>query len=124
MLDQLVNSPHLKNPKRARQNAFSRTKSSYGPKKPDLRTLHILFKISAVMGSLGLTTLSCDYFTAFRIIKHNYLSRNLVFILYISTASRSLLQQTEVTDVSHHQCHVTQAGVGLVVAPGQHLGSA
>ena len=27
-------------------------------------------------------------------IKHNYLSRNLVFVLYISTASHSLLQQT------------------------------
>ena len=52
-------------------------------------------------------------------IKHNYLSRNLVFALYISTASRSLLQQTEGTDVSHDQCHVTQAGVGLVGAPGQ-----
>ena len=51
------------------------------------------------------------------IIKHNYLSRNLVFILNISTASRSLLQQTEVTDVS-------QAGVGLVGAPGRRLGSA
>ena len=58
------------------------------------------------------------------LIKHNYLSRNLVFILYISTASRSLLQQTEVTDVSHDQCHVTQAGVGLVGAPGQRLSSA
>ena len=57
-------------------------------------------------------------------IKHNYLSRNLVFLLNISTASRSLLQQTEVTDVSHDQCHVTQAGVGLVGAPGQRLGSA
>ena len=45
-------------------------------------------------------------------IKHNYLSRNLKFVLNISTASRSLLQQTEVTDVSHDQCHVTQAGVG------------
>ena len=42
----------------------------------------------------------------------------------ISTASRSLLQQTEVTDVSHDQCHVTQAGVGLVGAPGRRLGSA
>ena len=41
-----------------------------------------------------------------------------MFFLYISTASRSLLQQTEVTDVSHDQCHVTQAGVGLVRAPG------
>ena len=48
---------------------------------------------------------------------HNYLSRNLKFVLNISTASRSLLQQTEVTDVSHDQCHVTQAGVGLVGAP-------
>ena len=57
-------------------------------------------------------------------IEHNYLSRNLVFDLYISTASRSLLQQTEVTDVSHDQCHVTHAGVGLVGAPGQRLGSA
>ena len=57
-------------------------------------------------------------------IKHNYLSRNLVFVLYISTASRSRLQQTEVTDASHDQCHVTQAGVGLVGAPGQRLGSA
>ena len=47
-----------------------------------------------------------------------------MFDLYISTASRSLLQQTEVTDVSHDQCHVTQAGVGLVGAPGQRLGSA
>ena len=56
-------------------------------------------------------------------IKHNYLSRNLVFVLYISTASHSLLQQTEVTDVSHDQCHVTQAGVGPVGAPVQHLGS-
>ena len=37
-----------------------------------------------------------------------------MFVLNISTASRSLLQQTEVTDVSHDQCHVTQAGVGLV----------
>ena len=51
-------------------------------------------------------------------VKHNYLSRNLMFVLNISTASRSLLQQTEVTDVSHDQCHVTQAGVGLVGAPG------
>ena len=34
-------------------------------------------------------------------IKHNYLSRNFKFVLNISTASRSLLQQTEVTDVSH-----------------------
>ena len=58
-----------------------------------------------------------------RFIKHNYLSRSLVFVLYISTASRSLLQQTEVTDVSHDQCHVTQAGVGLVGSPGQRLGS-
>ena len=49
-------------------------------------------------------------------IKHNYLSRNLMFVLNISTASRSLLQQTEVTDVSHDQCHVTKAGVGLVAA--------
>ena len=57
-------------------------------------------------------------------IKHNYLSRILVFALYISTASRSLRQQTEVTDVSHDQCHVTQAGVGLVGAPGKRLGSA
>ena len=31
-----------------------------------------------------------------------------MFVLYISTASRSRLQQTEVTDVSHDQCHVTQ----------------
>ena len=52
-------------------------------------------------------------------IKLNYLSRNLLFNLNISTASRSLLQQTEVTDVSHDQCHVTQAGAGLVGAPGQ-----
>ena len=58
------------------------------------------------------------------IIKHNYLSRNFVFFLNISTASRSLLQQAEVTDVSHDQCHVTQAGVGLVGAPDQRLGSA
>ena len=57
-------------------------------------------------------------------IKHNYLSRNLMFVLNISTVSRSLLQQTEVTDVSHDQCHVTQAGVGLVGAPGRRLGSA
>ena len=57
-------------------------------------------------------------------IKHNYLSRNLMFVLNILTASRSLLQQTEVTDVSHYQCHVTQAGVGLVGAPGRRLGSA
>ena len=57
-------------------------------------------------------------------MKHNYLSRNLVFVPKISTASRSLLQQTEVTDVSHDQCHVTQAGVGLVGAPGRRLGSA
>ena len=57
-------------------------------------------------------------------VNHNYLSRNLKFVLDISTASRSLLQQTEVTDVSHDQCHVTQAGVGLVGAPGRHLGSA
>ena len=57
-------------------------------------------------------------------INHNYLSRNLQFVLNISTASRSLLQQTEVTDVSHDQCHVTQAGVGLVGAPGRRLGSA
>ena len=57
-------------------------------------------------------------------IKHNYLSRNFMFFLNISTASHSLLQQTEVTDVSHDQCHVTQAGVGLVGAPGRHLGSA
>ena len=56
-------------------------------------------------------------------INHNYLSRNLKFVLNISTASRSLLQQTEVTDVSHDQCHVTQAGVGLVGAPGRRLGS-
>ena len=35
-----------------------------------------------------------------------------MFNLYISTASRSLLQQTELTDVSHDQCHVTQAGIG------------
>ena len=42
-----------------------------------------------------------------RSFKHNYLSRNLVFDMYISTAFRSLLQQTEVTDVSHDQCHVT-----------------
>ena len=68
MLDRLVNSPHLKNAKKARQNAVSRTKSSYGPKKPDLRTLHILLKISAVIGNLGLITLSCDFFTAFRIV--------------------------------------------------------
>ena len=54
-------------------------------------------------------------------INHNYLSRNLKFVLDISTASRSLLQQTEVTDVSHDQCHVTQAGVGLVGAPGRRL---
>ena len=51
-------------------------------------------------------------------VNHNYLSRNLKFVLDISTASCSLLQQTEVTDVSQHQCHVTQAGVGLVGAPG------
>ena len=57
-------------------------------------------------------------------VNHNYLSRNLQFVLDISTASRSLLQQTEVTDVSHDQCHVTQAGVGLVGAPGRRLGSA
>ena len=57
-------------------------------------------------------------------IKNNYFSRNLVFDLYISTASRSLLQQAEVTDVSLDQCHVTQAGVGLVGAPAQRLGSA
>ena len=64
-------------------------------------------------------------------VNHNYLSRNLKFVLDISTASRSLLQQTEVMDVSHDQCHVThdqchvtQAGVGLVGAPGRRLGSA
>ena len=57
-------------------------------------------------------------------IKHNYLSRNLVFPLYISTASRSLCQQTEVMDVSHDIGHVTQGGVGLVGAPGKRLGSA
>ena len=66
VLDRLVNSPHLKNPKKARQNAVSRTKSSYRPKKPDLRKLRILLKISAVIGNLGLTTLFCDFFTAFR----------------------------------------------------------
>ena len=53
-----------------------------------------------------------------------YLKRATKFVLHISTASRSLLQQTEVTDVSHDQCHVTQAGVGLVGAPGQRLSSA
>ena len=47
-----------------------------------------------------------------------------MFDLYISTASRSLLQQTEVTDVSHDQCHVTLAGIGLVGDPGQSIGSA
>ena len=57
------------------------------------------------------------------VIKHNYLSINLVFDLYISTVSSSLLQLTEVMDVPHDQCHVTQAGVGLVGAPGQRLGS-
>ncbi|KAI0235847.1 Transient receptor potential cation channel subfamily M member 2 [Lamellibrachia satsuma] len=35
----------------------------------------------------------------------------------------SLLQQTEVTGVSHDQYHVTQAGAGLVGAPGQCLSS-
>ena len=83
----------------------------------------------------GLTTLETrrlrgDQIEVFKIvngyedIKHNYLSRNFVFLLNISTASRSLLQQTVVTDVSHDQCHVTQAGVGLVGAPGQRLDSA
>ena len=48
VLDRLVNFPHHKNPKKARQNVVSRTKSSFGPKKPDLRTLHILDKISTV----------------------------------------------------------------------------
>ena len=47
-----------------------------------------------------------------------------MFVLNISTASRSLLHQTEVTDVSHDQCHVTQAGIGLVGVPGQRFGSA
>ena len=55
--------------------------------------------------------------------KEYYLSRNLVFDLNVSTASRGLLQQTEVTDVSHDQCHVTQAGAGPMGAPGQHLDS-
>ena len=55
----------------------------------------------------------------FYCINHNYISINLKFVLDISTASRSLLQQTEVTD---DQCHVTQAGVGLVGAPGRRLG--
>ena len=54
-------------------------------------------------------------------IKHDYLSRNLKFVLNVSNASHSLLQQTEVIDVSHDQCYVTQAGVGLVGAPGQRL---
>ena len=53
-----------------------------------------------------------------KLIKHNYLSRNLVFDLNISTASHGLLQQTEVTGVSHDQCHVTQAEAGLVGTPG------
>ena len=44
--------------------------------------------------------------------------------LYILTTSSGLLQQTAVTDVSHDQCHVTQAGAGLVGGPGQRLGSA
>ena len=47
-----------------------------------------------------------------------------MFVLNISTAYRSLLQQIEVTDVSHDQSHVTKAGVGLVGAPGRRLGSA
>ncbi|KAI0225722.1 hypothetical protein LSAT2_023506 [Lamellibrachia satsuma] len=34
---------------------------------------------------------------------------------------RKSYSETEVTDVSHDQCHVTQAGAGLVGAPGQHL---
>ena len=56
-------------------------------------------------------------------IKHNYLSRNLLFNLNISTASWGLLQQTKLTDVSHDQCHVTQAGAGLVGSPGKRLSS-
>ena len=47
----------------------------------------------------------------------------MVFDLNISIASCGLLQQTEVTDVSYDIGHVTQAGAGLVGAPGQHLGS-
>ena len=58
-----------------------------------------------------------------RAVKLIYMKIATKFILYISSASRSLLQQTEVTDVSHDQCHVTQAIAGLVGAPGQHLGS-
>ena len=33
-------------------------------------------------------------------------------------------KDSELTDVSRDQCHVTQAGVGLVGALGQRLGSA
>ena len=73
---------------------------------------------------IKLTTDKYIFKYRFKRINHNYLSRNLQFVLDISTASRSLLQQTEVTDVSHDQCHVTQAGVGLVGAPGRRLGSA
>ena len=41
-----------------------------------------------------------------------------------SAASRDLRQWTSfATDVSHDQHHVTQAGEGLVKAPGRHLGS-
>ena len=50
-------------------------------------------------------------------IKHGYLSRNLKFVLNISTASRSLLQQTEVTDVSHDQCSLILVPSVLAVSP-------
>ena len=56
--DLLVNYPHLKNPKKAREKAVSRTRSSYAPKKPDLRVRQIWLKIDDVIGSLGLTMLS------------------------------------------------------------------
>ena len=41
----------------------------------------------------------------------------LILSIITSQETCSLLQQIEVTDVSHDQCHVTQAGVGLVGAP-------